>query len=347
MARLTCLALLASVAAARALIIQLDYTYDVADGGNFFGSNAVARAALEKAATDLGAAILPSLAAVTTDVFNGASGGGTASIDWALDFDNPVTTSTVTLNTFTFAAETVRLFVGMRQLGSTLGVGGPGGVAVAFGAGGTAAGRVTAFNNAAAASNSMMQRGGGPVIGDVSGSFNTGGGTAPYSLNYGAMIGAISFDIDTNWNFNATGTVPSGTSDFYSVALHEIMHAIGFGTSDTWSAKRSGTTWTGANAIAIAGSGTNLVAASGHIAEGVMSFRQDGGGMQEAAMDPTLTVGTRKVLTQLDLAILRDIGYATVPEPSTAMLLAAAALVISQRRSRRPAPCAGRSGRHS
>jgi hypothetical protein len=36
------------------------------------------------------------------------------------------------------------------------------------------------------------------------------------------------------------------------------------------------------------------------------------GAMQEVAMDPNITTGTRKYLTTLDLAFLRDIGYSTV-----------------------------------
>ncbi len=43
-----------------------------------------------------------------------------------------------------------------------------------------------------------------------------------------------------------------------------------------------------------------------------MSQRITDGAMQEAAMDPNLTIGTRKYLTTLDLAFLRDLGYSTI-----------------------------------
>jgi hypothetical protein len=47
-----------------------------------------------------------------------------------------------------------------------------------------------------------------------------------------------------------------------------------------------------------------------------MSTRISDGAAQEAVMDPTLTQGTRKSLTALDLAFLRDIGYTTItPTP--------------------------------
>jgi hypothetical protein len=36
------------------------------------------------------------------------------------------------------------------------------------------------------------------------------------------------------------------------------------------------------------------------------------GAAQEAVMDPSITQGTRKYLTALDLAFLRDIGYSTI-----------------------------------
>lgn len=359
MNRPACLALLASAAVAHALVIQLDYTYDIADGGNFFGTHPAAKASLEQAAADLSAAITSTLAAVNTDVFTGTQSGATASIDWALDFFNPVTDDPLTLETFTFAADTVRIFAGMRALtGTTLGEGGPIGVFTDFSAeNGSLANRITAFNAAEAASNAVMPRGGGPTIGTLSNTFDTD----PYSLTYGALAGTLSFDNDTDnngsadseavldayWHFDLAQPVEPGQFDFYSAALHEMIHALGFGVSDSWDALRSGTTWLGGEAIALAGSGVGLVTANGHITAGVTSFRLSDGAVQEVVMDPSLLSGTRKSLTELDLAFLRDLGYATVPEPSTAALLAFALALTSRRRSRSPAPSAGKFCRRS
>jgi hypothetical protein len=51
---------------------------------------------------------------------------------------------------------------------------------------------------------------------------------------------------------------------------------------------------------------------------------------QEAAMDPDLTSGTRKMLTALDAAALTDIGWnvAAVPEPTSALFAAFAGGVM-------------------
>ncbi|MBI1841854.1 MAG: PEP-CTERM sorting domain-containing protein [Verrucomicrobia bacterium] len=52
-------------------------------------------------------------------------------------------------------------------------------------------------------------------------------------------------------------------------------------------------------------------------------------------MDPTLTLGTRKHLTSLDVAALKDIGWTVVPEPSVLYLLAlgGSGVLLLKRRS--------------
>ena len=331
MKRLTLLvALLAWIISADASIVQVDYSYDAANG-NFFGSNPTAKAALNAAAFDIGNAISSSLGPVTTDIYSGTNGSTTATFDWSLAITNPSTGTATTLNTFSFPANTVSIAVGVRSLaGSTLGVGGPSSAGISLGVSGFAGSVesefVGAIASAESSSNASMPRGGGPIIGTISGTRTIGSTTANFNVKYGAMLGSLSFNSTSTFHYDHTTPVLAGENDFYSVALHEILHAIGFGTSQTWNSLRSGTTWNGPNANAL-GSFT-LSADGGHIAEGAMSTRITDGTAQEAAMDPTLTVGTRKFLTQLDLAYLRDIGFTTVPEPTSGVLCFGAGFVL-------------------
>jgi len=333
----------ALVSSAHAVVLVVDYTYDT---GNFFSGNVAAKAALEAAALDISNAITGTLGPVTTDVYASTNGGTTATFDWSIDFNNPTTNATESLATFNAAANQITLFAGMRSLsGSTLGVGGPAGVGLSIGAsssGNPATEWAGAVAGAETLSNAAMLRGGGPVIGTLSDSM-TFGATANYSLGYGALFGTLSLDSDvgTVWHYDHTTSVGGGENDFYSVSLHEMLHAIGVGTSQTWTSKTSGTDWTGTNVINLNGSGTGLiVAGGGHIAEGTMSTRISDGLAQEVVMDPTITVGTRKSLTALDLAFLQDLGFTTiaVPEPSRVLLLLFGAVGVMLTRRRQCMP---------
>lgn len=307
-------------APAGAVTLVIDYSYDTS---NFFTNNAVAKATLEAAAADIGNVISSNLGAVTSDVYTSVNGFTTAIFDWSLSFTNPATGGVVTQNTFSEPAGQITLYAGARNLsGSTLGVGGPAGAVVSLGGSGFANQWAGAVGGAESASNAAMLRGGGPVIGTLSGSSTLGATTANFSLSYGALVGSLAFDADSVWHYDYTTAVGVGESDLYSVALHEILHTIGVGTSQTWNSLKNGTNWTGSNVISLAGTGTNLIYSGGdHIAEGIMSTRLSDGGAQEVVMDPTITVGTRKLLTELDLAFLRDLGFDTVPEPSRMLLL--------------------------
>jgi hypothetical protein len=315
---------------AGAITITVDYSLD---STGFFASNTAARNAVNAAASDISAAILPSLGAVPTDVFTGTSGSTTATLNWSLSFRNPVTDTTVTLNTFAFTADNITIYAGMRPLsGSTLGQGGPGGAGVQAGVSGQTNEFQAAFNVASANSDTVMKREAGGLSGPIIGTLSGGNTDFSYTVKYAPIVGQMSFDNDadnngspdadlsTYWNFDHTNNSFAGKNDFYSVALHELLHSIGLGASESWNGLHAGTTWNGANAKALnGGSGLNLVSSGGdHIAD---SF-----------MDPSLTTGSRKFLTQMDMAFLRDLGYATVPEPSTVMLLGLGGLALLKRR---------------
>jgi hypothetical protein len=344
---------LASPLAAHALIIELDYQFDT----GFFSAQPEAKAALEAAAFDLGSALGTSLGEISADIFSGSSGDATATFNWKVNFTNPSTGSRITLDTFTAAPDTIKIYAGARLLtGSTLGQGGPGTAGFSFGGslntGVSAAQWDLALDNAEFASNAMLLRGAGPIMQSYSGSAPQQGAQGLYTVAAGAIVGNIWFDSDTNndgvadvdgWHFNHKTSVAAGKNDFYSVALHELAHAIGFGGSRTWSDLSSANQWAGSEARALNNqSGLNLIDGS-HVVEGFMSPRISDGEMQESALAPTLANGSRKSLTKIDVAILRDLGYSAVPEPASGLLVAMGLLALSTKRGQRREPTRDRA----
>jgi len=295
-------------------------------------ADAQAKGAINAAAADISAAITTSLAAISTDMYTGVNGSATVTLDWHADYEDRDTGAVIPgvteVPSATLATDAIRIFFGTSSIsGSTLGVGGPHiGVAA----------QISYFDpidwpgaaaDAAAQSEAAYTRGGGPIVGTLAGGGSVGGVNGSYSVDYGAAFGTVWLDVDADndgnaesapelddyWHWNHTTSVAAGKRDLYSVAAHEILHAIGMGSSTSWVQLTNGTTWNGAEVQAITGSGANLVNGGGqHIANSVMSTRISDGSIQEVAMDPTLAVGTRKELTVLDLAFLRDIGYDTI-----------------------------------
>jgi len=222
---------------------------------------------------------------------------------------NPETNS-VSLSDQNLAADTIRIYVGASSdlTGNRVGLGGSGGYS------GT---------------------------GDLSRG-QTGAGVTDVAI----WGGSIAFNANTNWYVDsdpATLESFSGSQiDFYSVAIHELAHVLGVGTSDAWKNQVSLTNFSGANSVAayesVTGTAQTGVPLSGdaHWADGLMSFVD--GVEQEANLDPTITYGTRKYFTDLDWAALSDIGWeiapvTTVPEAHTwAMMLAGLGLLGWHRR---------------
>lgn len=349
--------------------IALDFSSDTATD-NFFNSRPLAKAAVQAAANDLNAVLNAStLTAISssgtpnaTDI-TGTYGSTSVTATWQYDFADPSTGAATSLTTPSIAANTLTIFVGMNKIaGGTLGSGSPSGATLSIGGSGFSSELVNATNAMQSLSNSYMNRGGGPIIGSINDTISFDGSvTASYHLTYGAAVGTLWLDQDTNndnvndslaqldafWHYDHTTAVGAGKSDFYSVALHEMMHALGVGASDTWTGLVSGTTWLGSNVKALnGGSGAGLIYSDGaHLASGLMSTNIYTGAAQEVAMDPTLTVGTRKQLTQMDVALLKDLNWqatATVPEPGALILFFSAGIaVILRRRSRQNPPGRG------
>ena len=265
----------------RALLsVSATINYDF-DTLNFFDTTAK-RDTLQAAADEIVSRFQDDLEAI-------APGGSNS---WSAVFFNPATGATQNVSNLNVAADEIIIYAGGRNLGGSLGQGGPGG----FSASGS-----TSFRN-------TVQFRGEP------------GASGSSPTDFGPWGGSVTFDTTTTWHFGeTTAGLGSGEFDFYSVALHELGHLFGFGTSDSFSTYVSGSSFTGPESVAAYDGSGNvpLHAGAGHWANGT----SDGG--QETAMDPSIAAGTRKEFTALDYAGLDDVGWEIdLNEPTQTKLVA-------------------------
>jgi hypothetical protein len=221
---------------------------------------------------------------------------------WTAFFFDPSTGGNTSLSGPAIPANTLRIYAGAHDLGgSTLGIGGFGG----FSASGT-----SSFLN------TLSTRGQSGVSS---------------STDVAMWGGSIAFDSDSPWSFDGT---PGGSEiDFYSVALHELGHVFGLGTSASWANRVSGGNFTGPQVSTVAGGSVPVNAGADHWASGQMSVVPQTGASQEASMTPSISSGVRREFTLLDWAGMSDIGwqvdasrFTVVPEP-VGLTLAAGGLV--------------------
>jgi hypothetical protein len=272
--------------------IQFDYTYD---SGFFTGANSTRQALLNSAASVFETRFQDTLSAISSAGSN----------HFNAEFFNPGNGVYTTLNNYSVAADKIIVFVGAYGLGSgILGQGGPGGY--------SASGTVDFLNNAA----SRGQQ----------------GALATPATDFGPWGGSISFNNTSNFYFDNNTNVPSNAYDFYSVAIHELGHVLGFGTADSYYTYVHNGFFTGPSVVALTGS--QAVTTDGHWANGV-SY-----GGQEAAMTPDIAAGVRKQFTELDFAAMKDIGWqvSAVPEAETwGMMIAGLGLLGWRMRARHTA----------
>ncbi len=273
------------------------FDFDYTYDSGFFASGSQARNTLEAAGGYFQSILGDSLSAITP------SGSNT----WSGAFSNPSDGSNASFNG-SVSANTLKIFVGARDLGgSVLGQAGPGGF--------SASGNQAWFNNLIARGQS------GALLGNPT--------------DFATWGGSMVIDSDSNWNFNHTIAPTAGQSDLYSVILHELGHVLGYGTSGSWNSLIQNGQFTGAASVASNGGLVALDPGLGHWQNGTLSTVD--GIPQEAAMDPSIFVGTRKLFTHLDLAGLSDIGWqvTAVPEPAYLSLLLLGLAVNGIRRDRR------------
>lgn len=126
----------------------------------------------------------------------------------------------------------------------------------------------------------------------------------------------LSFDPSETWFFdptlNTSNDIPHNAVDFFSLAIHELGHTLGIGTSRAFNTLIVGNTFVGNSAKAENDDRPIPLAPDlAHPAEGFVASRVG----SVAVMNPTLLRGSRKLPNRLDLALLRDIGY-RVNDPS-------------------------------
>lgn len=335
-----------------ALNIQLDFLHDD-QADRFFESNPKARSAVEKAAQDLGNMLTNSLGQISKDIYSGTNGSTTARFDWSWSYINPVTGATETITHPSIDADSVIIYVGTRSMSDkSLGRGGAGGAMVQLSGSGIATEWIGAIDAAEAASNAAMRRGSGPLINTISGTANYSGYIGQYDLDYGLSVGNLWFDADTNndgnrdsdaalsdfWHYDAYTSVAAGKTDLYSVALHELLHTLGAGTSETWNNHTDEGIWDGLETTTLS-SRSDLIDDDGyHPYDSILSTRISDGVEQHPALSLAIAAGERKEITELDLAFLRDLGFETalplpLPEPASGLLLSFGGILLLWRRS--------------
>lgn len=240
------------------------------DTQGFFNQQA-RRDELQRAADSLASALQDDLSAISP-------GGGN---NWTATFTHPGNGGTASVSNLSVPADTLILFAGGMQLSGSIAEGGPGG-----------------FNASGNASwlNLLSTRGEAGA-----------GGSAASQSDVGFWGGTIMFSTSASWH-TGSGVPAGGSHDLYSIALHELSHFLGVGTSNAWFNRISGGSFTGVNSVAEFGGNVPL-SGTGHWASGTSSTVPGTGANQTAVMVPAVVSGVQKEMTVLDWAALQDIGW--------------------------------------
>lgn len=253
--------------------IVFDYTYDTT--GYFSGANSSRQSVLDSAATVFESRFEDTLLAINP-------GGGN---QFTASFFNPSGTNEIS-QSFSVATDEIRVFVGAGDLGAgTLGIGGPGGYGV---------------SGSQDFVNTVVARGqAGALLTPASSETDFGPWGGSIAFN---NISSFYFDNDTTSDETFTGF------DFYSIAVHELGHVLGFGTASSYLNDVSGGLFMGEAVTTLTGTG-QPVTADGHWESGLQYLGQ------ETSMDPDIAAGVRVRFTELDFAAMKDIGWEVSPVP--------------------------------
>ena len=264
-----------------AIDIQIDYSFD---SNNFFNT-AERRTAIEAVADFYGNILQDNLLRIDSSEFSNST--------WVPLLTNPTTGELTTLDDIVIPEDTIIIYVGSRQFnGNTSGTGGPNGFA--SGTSGTTAwiDRLLGRGQAGAEARDRANR-----------------------TDIGIWGGSISFDSDSIWNFSLQENNPG--IEFIRVALHEIAHVLGIGSSAPWDNLVIDQTFTGP--ITTFANGSPPSADTAHFTGTLNSplygsFGTTHGEQRPALMLPisTDTGNNFDVITDIDLAALADLGWEVI-----------------------------------
>jgi len=296
-----------SSAKVSAISFNFDYNMDM----NGFFNDQIRKDTLNKAANYYETILIDHLSAITPDGFKN---------NWFSEFHAPDTGMLVQqLNhPSDIMDDVIYIYVGGRPLGKTsendfnLGLGERGGYKVPAEADQSFKDTVQARGQAGALTNPQ--------------------------IDVGPWGGSIAFNNDASvkWFFDPTlkEDITKDSFDFFSVALHEIAHVLGFGNAGAWNSKVVDGRFTGINTRIRYGWSVPLERtvfdsniAFGHYSSGIIDsvYCTYDKTPQNVAMDTLFSDEIREYLTELDVAGLKDIGWQIkakpVPEPSTIAMI--------------------------